>query len=142
MLHFLNESLFAAIQPLQNLDRLSLSLTTLKNASLALQLLAAIISVRLQSPCPTDGRTLGQHLCRKTRKFLTMPLSAPVGALPLGFLSKQLSPSSASLSAALLGLLCHLLLSAVLPFTKTPNPFLLARRTTGKTECQQPQHAM
>lgn len=49
LLHFLNESLFAAIQPLQNLDRLSLSLTTLKNASLALQLLAVIISVRLQS---------------------------------------------------------------------------------------------
>lgn len=95
------------------------------------------------TPCPGSRRDVKtQRLRRKSKKFATVPVPAPVCPLPLGFLSKQPPPSSASLFSALSGPLWHPLLSAFLPFTKTPNPFLLAERTTGTTECQQPQHAM
>lgn len=143
LLHFLNESLFAAIQPLQTPDRPAQPRNPEKHlAGTAAIARCCCHPLATVTPCPGSRRYLkAQHPCRQSRKFVTVPVPAPVCPLPLGFLSKQPSPSSASPSLALSGPLCHLLLSAFLPFTKTPNPFLLAERTTGTTQCQQPQHA-
>lgn len=81
----------------------------------------------------------GQHLCRETRKFGTVHLLLFVLFPLVFFLNSPFPPQPAHLQH-LLGH-CHLLQSAFLCITKTPNPFLLAHRTTGTAECQQPQHA-
>lgn len=143
LLYFLNESLFAAILPLPTLDRLAQPCNPEKRLPSTEIAHCYYHPMATVTPGPGSRQYLKtQCLCRKSRKFAAVPVPAPVCPLPLGFLSAQPSPSLTSPFLVLSGPLCHLLLSAFLPFTKTPNPFLLAERTTGTTECQQPQHAM
>lgn len=83
------------------------------------------------TPCPRSWQDLKtRRLRRQNQKLVAVPVPAPVGPLPLGFLPKQPPPSSVSPFSVLSGSFCHLSSSAFLPFTETPNPFLLAERTT------------
>lgn len=111
LLQFLNESLFAVIQLLQTLNRLQLSFTALKNTFPVQGLPSATVT-----PWPSSHSAQGA--CAERAGSVTVPVPAPVCALLLGSLSKQLSPSSASPSSVLRGTFCHLLLSAFLPAPK------------------------
>lgn len=77
------------------------------------------------TPCPGSRRDVKtQRLRRKSKKFATVPVPAPVCPLPLGFLSKQPPPSSASLFSALSGPLFDTLCCQ--PSSPSPKPQTLS----------------
>lgn len=131
LLHFLNESLFAATQRCRVWIDSSSVAQPCKASPRHCSCSCQRWCVAAVTPCPVNG----QHLCRETRKFgTTHPLLFVLFPwcsflTALSFLTQPIFSH------------CHLLQSAFLCITKTPNPFLLAHRTTGTAECQQPQRA-